>query len=213
MGSSFLIFFFFVLIFSLFYSLIPYIPYILIFICMYHHRVDLKNKKTLLFIFLLIVSTSFSFTFLMGNSLPALKTVPHVDIDKFMGAWYVIATKPTPFAKGACNGVETYQWKNKEKGEIDIEYRFNQDTVTGKEKVMTQKGYIYNKTTFSEWRVSPLWPIKLPYLILEVDEECSYTVIGYPSRAYCWIMARKIKWMMLYMRTYFENWKKIIPMI
>merc|ERR1711916_81896 len=174
MGSSFLIFFFFVLIFSLFYSLIPYIPYIFIFICMYHHRVDLKNKKTLLFIFLLIVSTSFSFTFLMGNSLPALKTVPHVDIDKFMGAWYVIATKPTPFEKGACNGVETYQWKRKE-------------------KVMTQKGYIYNKTTFSEWRVSPLWPIKLPYLILEVDEECSYTVIGYPSRAYCWIMARKSK--------------------
>jgi apolipoprotein D and lipocalin family protein len=32
----------------------------------------------------------------------------------------------------------------------------------------------------------------MPYLILEVDDKCQeYTIIGYPSREYCWIMARK----------------------
>jgi len=35
-----------------------------------------------------------------------------------------------------------------------------------------------------------MWPIKMPYLILEVDDNYSYTVIGYPSREYCWIMSR-----------------------
>jgi apolipoprotein D and lipocalin family protein len=31
----------------------------------------------------------------------------------------------------------------------------------------------------------------MPYLILECDEDYDYTVIGYPSRSYCWIMSRK----------------------
>lgn len=43
--------------------------------------------------------------------------------------------------------------------------------------------------------MSPIWPIQLPYLIIELDGEegsnpYSYTVVGYPSRAYCWIMHR-----------------------
>ena len=29
-----------------------------------------------------------------------------------------------------------------------------------------------------------------PFLIIELDEDYSYTVIGYPSKKYVWIMAR-----------------------
>ena len=36
-----------------------------------------------------------------------------------------------------------------------------------------------------------LWPFKMPFLIIDIDDEYSYTVIGYPSRNYVWIMARK----------------------
>ena len=38
-----------------------------------------------------------------------------------------------------------------------------------------------------------LWPFKLPFLIIELDKEYSYTVIGYPSRKFVWIMAREPK--------------------
>ena len=41
-----------------------------------------------------------------------------------------------------------------------------------------------------------MWPLKLPYLIIELgssesNEPYPYTVIGYPSRQYVWIMARE----------------------
>jgi apolipoprotein D and lipocalin family protein len=40
--------------------------------------------------------------------------------------------------------------------------------------------------------VSPFWPIKMAYPIIELDEkDYSYAVIGYPSRSYCWILSRK----------------------
>ena len=42
-----------------------------------------------------------------GNG-PEMKTVDYVDIDRFMGPWYVIANIPTFLEKGAYNAVETY---------------------------------------------------------------------------------------------------------
>jgi lipocalin len=40
--------------------------------------------------------------------------------------------------------------------------------------------------------IYPIWPIELPYVILEIDEQCQeYVVIAYPNREYCWIMARR----------------------
>ena len=35
-----------------------------------------------------------------------------------------------------------------------------------------------------------LWPIKMPFLIIDLDEAYSYTIIGVPNRKYVWIMSR-----------------------
>ena len=56
---------------------------------------------------------------------------------------------------------------------------------------MTQKGFIYDTKSNAEWRVQPLWPLKLGYLIIDLAEDYSYTVIGVPNRNYLWIMARE----------------------
>merc|ERR1712226_1028834 len=56
------------------------------------------------------------------------------------------------------------------------------------------KGWVQgnNKEDSGEWKVSPLWPIKMPFLILDVDDQnYEYVLIGYPSREYAWIMGRK----------------------
>ena len=38
-----------------------------------------------------------------------MKTVDYVDLEKFMGDWYVIANIPTFIEKGAVNAIESYQ--------------------------------------------------------------------------------------------------------
>jgi apolipoprotein D and lipocalin family protein len=128
----------------------------------------------------------------MGNktsspNLPPLVAMQKfIDIERFMGTWYVIACKPTYFEIGAHNAVEKYSW-NKKQQQVDIDFEFNKEN--GPAQKISQTGYIYNDKK-TEWRLSPFWPIKLPYLIIELDEDYSYTVIGYPSRDYLWIMAR-----------------------
>jgi apolipoprotein D and lipocalin family protein len=113
-----------------------------------------------------------------------------LDLPKFMGRWYVIANIPTYFEKGAHNAVEIYTW-NHEKNRIDIDFTFNHGSLDGPVKKIPQKGWVYNESTKAEWRVQPLWPFKLAYLVLDVAPDYSDTIIGVPSRKYVWIMARE----------------------
>jgi apolipoprotein D and lipocalin family protein len=123
------------------------------------------------------------------SSPPPLKKVDSVNINKFMGRWYVIANIPTFIEEGAHNAVETYTWNEKE-NRIDVLFEFNQDSFGGKKKKLPQKAFIFDKQTNSEWRIQMFWPLKFPYYIIDLAEDYSYTVIGLPSRKYLWIMAR-----------------------
>jgi len=117
------------------------------------------------------------------------KLVDYVDLDRFMGDWFVIANIPTSFEKGAVNAIENYTW-NPEKEIVEVSFDYRDGSPEGKPKHMTQKGFIHNKETNAEWRVQPVWPLKLGYLIIDLADDYSYTVIGVPSRKYLWIMAR-----------------------
>jgi apolipoprotein D and lipocalin family protein len=129
-----------------------------------------------------------------SKGLPPLKPAPHCNIDKFMGSWFVIGNKPTMVEKTVSNSVETYSRAPGGSGhDIDIAFYYNKDEpIKSKLSSLPQKGYIQgeDKNDSTEWKVSPMWPIKLPYLILEVADDYSWTVVGYPSRDYAWIMSR-----------------------
>ena len=118
------------------------------------------------------------------------KTVENVELEKFMGDWYVIAGRVTFLEEGAFNPLENYKY-NKEKQIIEVTFTFNKNALDGKLKTYTQKGYIINKESNAYWKVSPFWPIKLDYLVIGLDEEYSWTAIGVPSQRYLWIMSRQ----------------------
>ncbi|MBN2625646.1 MAG: lipocalin family protein [Spirochaetales bacterium] len=119
---------------------------------------------------------------------PFQPTVDYVDMERFMGDWYVIGLIPTVFEKDIANGVENYS--RRENGEIRVRYSFRKKSPQGKEKVMFQRGWIVDSATNAEWEVSPLWPLRLPYYVLELGENYDYTVIGTNNFDYLWIMSR-----------------------
>jgi apolipoprotein D and lipocalin family protein len=48
-----------------------------------------------------------------------------------------------------------------------------------------------HEATPGEWRVRPIWPLSLAYLILELGPDYDYTVIGHPSKRWVWVLSRK----------------------
>lgn len=138
----------------------------------------------------------------MGNSsssaLPALTTVATCDTTRFMGTWFVVGVKPTPLETTCSNAVEKYTLLDEGSShDIDIDFKYNvkEDPLDVKNKVksLPQKGWIQgtNRLMSGDWKVSPFWPVKMTYPIIELDEkDYSYAVVGYPSRSYCWILSR-----------------------
>lgn len=119
---------------------------------------------------------------------PEMKTVDHVDIDRFMGPWYVIANIPTFLEKHAHNAVETYSLNDD--GTIATTFTFRKGAFDGEPKEYNPKGFIKNTETNALWGMRFIWPIKADYRIVYLDDDYTQTVIGRQSRDFVWIMAR-----------------------
>lgn len=117
-----------------------------------------------------------------------MQTVSYVDLDRFMGDWYVIANIPTFLEKGAHNAVERYELN--EDGTIATTFTFRDGGFDGKEKEYSPKGFIKDNSTNALWGMRFIWPIKADYRIVFLDESYTKTVIARQKRDFVWIMAR-----------------------
>jgi len=125
-------------------------------------------------------------------TLPPLTLVERVDLATFMGDWHVLGNIPTSAEKGCHNALEQYALRDD--GKIAITFSCNKESFAGKREVKHFTATVQNPGLNSEWRVTMKWlgfiPIRLPFLVIDLADDGSYTVIGYPSREYLWIMAR-----------------------
>ena len=119
---------------------------------------------------------------------PEMKTVNYVDLDRFMGDWYVIANIPTFLEKGAHNAVETYELN--EDGTIATTFVFREDSFDGEEKRYHPRGFVQDTDTNARWGMRFIWPIKSDYRIVYLDDNYTQTVIARQKRDFVWIMAR-----------------------
>jgi len=119
---------------------------------------------------------------------PPLATVDYVDLDRFMGDWYVIANIPTFLEKGAHNAVETYA-RNPD-GSIATTFVFRKGGFDGKRKEHNPVGFVTDTDSNAVWGMRFVWPIKADYRIVYLTDDYSQTVIARNKRDYVWIMAR-----------------------
>lgn len=131
------------------------------------------------------------------TELPPLRGISSpVDLARFMGPWYVIASIPIDIPllpmfseKGAHNGVETYRLAPD--GTIETTYVFRRGSFDGPERVFRPKARVANAPVNSEWKMKFDWYLpEADYLILSLDSEYQRTVIGVPNRKFVWIMSR-----------------------
>ena len=120
--------------------------------------------------------------------LPPLKTVKSVDIQRFMGDWYVIANIPTWIEKGAHNAIESYRLDAD--GTIATTFTFRKGAYDGPLKTYKPRGFILDKTGNAAWEMQFIRPFKSEYLITYLNENYTQTIIARNKRDYAWIMAR-----------------------
>ena len=78
-----------------------------------------------------------------------METVPYVDLERFMGDWYVVANILTSLEKGAHNALESYAMNPD--GTVATTFSFNEDGFDGPRKIYRPKGLILDKKTNARW--------------------------------------------------------------
>ena len=124
-----------------------------------------------------------------GASHPPLPTVQEVDLERFMGDWYVQAHIPAGSEKNAYNAVESYALD--EDGDVLTSYVFREGAFDGELETTEPKGFVRNEETNATWGMQFFWPFELEYLIAHLDEDYSETIVARTKRDYAWIMTRE----------------------
>jgi len=117
-----------------------------------------------------------------------LKTVAKVDLNKYLGTWYEIATIPQRFQKG-CTGV-TATYSLRKDGKIDVVNQCYKDSLNGKHKQVHGKAWVTDIVSNAKLKVQFFWPFSGDYWIIELDSNYQYAVVGHPNRNYLWILCR-----------------------
>jgi apolipoprotein D and lipocalin family protein len=120
--------------------------------------------------------------------LPALETVPHVDLARYLGTWYEIASFPQSFQRGCTATTATYTLRDD--GQIDVVNRCRVGSPDGKQKAARGRARVVDRLTNAKLEVSFFRPFWGPYWIIDLAPDYSYAVIGHPGRDYLWILSR-----------------------
>jgi apolipoprotein D and lipocalin family protein len=122
------------------------------------------------------------------HSEDAIPPVSELNVERFMGDWYVIAAIPTFLDDDCQNPVESYRLR--EDGRIDNEFRCRLGGPGAEIREMDAVAWIVDQQTRADWKVRFFWPLTIPYRIFYVDTEYRYTAAGTPEGGYLWIMSR-----------------------
>lgn len=117
-----------------------------------------------------------------------LDVVQYVDLDKYLGKWYEIASFPQSFQKG-CN-CSTAEYFKTDEGYIRVLNSCRKGSPQGVLKTAEGKAFITDDSSNAKLKVQFFWPFKGDYWIIDLAKDYSYAVVGHPNREYLWILSR-----------------------
>jgi len=120
--------------------------------------------------------------------LATLQTVPYVDLKRYLGTWYEIASFPQSFQKGCTGTTATYSLR--QDGDIDVVNRCRKERLDGEERSAKGRARVVDRATNAKLKVSFFRPFWGDYWIVDLAADYQYAVVGHPSRDYLWILSR-----------------------
>lgn len=149
-----------------------------------------------------ICSLAVASLFLFNSCSSDNYAVNQVDLTRYMGMWYEIARLENSFEKGMDHTTATYRLMPNGKVEV-----VNRGLLEGKIKSVKGKAYAPDSANPARLKVSFFWWFYSDYLILDVDPDYQYALVGGGSKDYLWILARKPKLSTIVKRTLLEKAK------
>ncbi|GAB2668467.1 lipocalin family protein [Arenimonas aestuarii] len=124
-----------------------------------------------------------------GGTMPPLTTDANINLERYMGRWWVIANVPYFAERGKLAAADVYTLRDD--GRITNTYVYRK-AFDEPEKSMNGVAEIVPGTNNAQWRIAFFWGlVKADYLVMEVAPDYSWALIGHPKRKLAWIFSRK----------------------
>lgn len=120
---------------------------------------------------------------------PPLEVVEAVDLERYQGRWYEIASFPQRFQQGCVATRATYSLATD--GTVSVLNECRNDSLSGDWRRVEGKAWVTDPAeSTAKLEVQFFWPFSGAYWVIELDPEYRYAVVGHPSRTYLWILSR-----------------------
>lgn len=125
-----------------------------------------------------------------GSAAPTV--VGELDVGRYMGLWYAVASIPTTFERGCLRGT-TAQYTLLSDGQIEVlNTCYDKDGVpqraVGRAWAPDPDQPMKLKVSFVSFL--GLWLFPGDYWVIDLDPDYRYAVVGHPSYRYGWILSR-----------------------
>lgn len=120
---------------------------------------------------------------------PPPATVAAVDLDRYLGRWYEIASFPHRFQRDCV--ATTADYRRREDGRIRVENRCLDGSFDGAVRSVEGVAWVPDpERNPARLKVRFFWPFSGDYWIVALDPDYRWAVVGHPERDYLWILSR-----------------------
>jgi apolipoprotein D and lipocalin family protein len=125
----------------------------------------------------------------ISSGKPRPATVASVDLDRYMGRWFVISHVPYFLEKGKVASYDTYA--RRRDGTLTNNFTFREKTIGGPEKTWEGTARVIDPATNATWKVSFFWPVSVTYKIFALDPDYRWSVVGTNDGGLLWVLSRE----------------------
>ncbi|MGH8460136.1 MAG: lipocalin family protein [Stenotrophobium sp.] len=114
----------------------------------------------------------------------------HVDLTRYMGRWYIIASAHNKMERGMVGSY--FEYSRREDGKISVVYSARKHDFDHPLETDAGVAMVDDTDNNARWSVQFTWPLSENLLILYVDPDYRYAVVGDPQKDDAWILSRQI---------------------
>jgi len=156
------------------------------------HEIEPRQRQKRLPIELAAIALGVGLVAILGgcrSTQPPLEVVAEVDLDRYLGRWYEVASFPQRFQRGCVASMATYG--RRDDGLIGVVNECRDGSFQGELRRAEGVAWVADdEGSRAKLKVQFFWPFRGDYWIIDLDPEYRYAAVGHPSRDYLWILSR-----------------------
>lgn len=133
------------------------------------------------------------FLLFSGNAFTEVRPVPDIDLKRYLGKWYEIASIPQFFQR-KCVGNTTAEYSLVEKGRVRVlnscDTEKKRISAEGRARPIDPDSNSKLEVTFVKF-IGWFFLFSGDYWVIDIDQDYSYAVVGNGEGDYAWILSRK----------------------